>query len=72
MKMNPFFSLLQVDWNAPKLRALDFGAALACIAAGFLFESPVTLWAGAAGLVLAVINPMARIQKFLFGFRKSR
>lgn len=72
MKMNPILGLLKVDWNSPKLRAWDFGAAIACILAGYLIESPITLWAGVAGFVLAVINPMARAQKFFLGFRKSQ
>lgn len=71
MKMNPILGLLKVDWNSPKLRVWDFGAAIACIIAGYALESQFTLWAGVAGLVLAIINPMARIQKFFLGFRKS-
>lgn len=71
MKMNPIFGLMKVDWNSPKLRVLDFGAAIACVFAGYVIDSPLTLWAGVAGLVLAVINPMARAQKFFLGFRKS-
>lgn len=71
MKMNPILGLLKVDWNSPKLRAWDFGAAIAFILIGYAIESPLTLWGGVAGLVLAAINPMARMQKFFFGFRKS-
>jgi len=71
MKLNPVLGLLKVDWNSPKLRIWDFGTAIAFILIGYAVESPLMLWGGVAGFVLAVINPMARFQKFLFGFRKS-
>lgn len=70
MKMNPFTSLLRADWNSPKLRAFDFGLAFASAAAGLVFESQLFFWAGVAGIVLALINPMARLQTYLAGFRK--
>jgi hypothetical protein len=70
MKMNPFKPLLRVNWNSPKLRLFDFGLAFASATAGFVFDNDLFLWAGVAGVVLALINPMARVQKFLSGFRK--
>jgi hypothetical protein len=69
--MNPFLSLLRIDWSAPRLRLFDFGLAVATVAFGLVFDSAIALWAGVAGLALAIVNPMGRMQKFMAGFRRS-
>lgn len=72
MKMNPIKLLLTIDWNARSLRIFDFLLAGLAIAIGLYLDSQIWFWGGVFGFVLSLINPMGRLQKGLFKFRKPR
>ena len=72
MRMNPLGSLMKMNWSSSKMRALDYGLAVATMILGLATGSQWVFWIGVAGVALAFLNPMGRLQGGVRGFIKPK
>lgn len=69
--MKPFQALLRVDWSSPRMRAIDLSFALGTLLYALLTGHEILVWVGLAAVLLSVLNPMGRVQRWLRGFVRA-
>lgn len=69
--MKPFQALFRVDWSSRRLRILDLGLAAGTLLYGLLTGHDLLVWVGVVAVLLALLNPMGRLQRWLRGFVRA-
>ncbi len=69
--MNPLKALLRTDWSSPRMRVLDLILAMGTLLYGYATQEPVLIWLGIGAVLLSLLNPMGRLQRWLRGFVRT-
>lgn len=60
--------LMRIDWSSPKARSFDFILAMVGLLAGIMMQDGLMIGLGMAAFLVAVLNPMGRLQRVLRRF----